>query len=140
MNAFEPRRFELCRTVLSFAAAAALCLEWVGCTRTQSGAQGNQGPSAARPDSRAPSAPEGDNSPPLAPQAASQGPSAQGDNQDEELLLGQEVFNELLAKSEIVESSPLYDQLKPIADTITRAAQPQYNHPFKFYLVHEAQP
>jgi len=140
MNAFEPSRFELCRTVLSFAAAAALCLECVGCTRTQSGAQGNQGPSAARPDSRAPSAPEGDNSPPLAPQADSQGPSAQGDNQDEELLLGQEVFNELLAKSEIVESSPLYDQLKPIADTITRAAQPQYNHPFKFYLVHEAQP
>ena len=54
--------------------------------------------------------------------------------------MGQEVFNELKAKGEIVESSPLYDQLRPIADSITRAAQPQYNHPFKFYLVHEAQP
>jgi predicted Zn-dependent protease len=61
-------------------------------------------------------------------------------SEDEETQLGQEVFNELKAKGEIVESSPLYDQLRPIADAITRAAQPQYNHPFKFYLVHEAQP
>jgi len=64
---------------------------------------------------------------------------AQG-QQDEELQLGQEVFNELKAKGEIVESSPLYDKLKPISDAITRAAQPRYNHPFKFYLVHEPQP
>jgi len=60
--------------------------------------------------------------------------------QDEELQMGQEVFNELKAKGEIIESSPLYDQLKPIADSITQAAQPRYNHPFKFYLVHEQQP
>jgi predicted Zn-dependent protease len=66
--------------------------------------------------------------------------AAQGRNQDEELEMGQEVFNELKAKGEIVESSPLYDQLRPIADAITRAAQPQYNHPFKFYLVHEPHP
>lgn len=65
---------------------------------------------------------------------------AQQQNQDEEVQLGQEVFNELKAKGEIIESSPLYDQLRPIADAITRAAQPQYNHPFKFYLVHEEQP
>jgi len=45
--------------------------------------------------------------------------------------MGQEVFNELKAKGEIVESSPLYDQLKPIADAISQAAQPRYNHPFK---------
>src|SRR5262249_39585207 len=64
----------------------------------------------------------------------------QGQNQDFELQMGQEVFNELKAKGEIVESSPLYDQLRPIADAITRSAQPQYNHPFKFYLVHGAQP
>ena len=69
-------------------------------------------------------------------------PSAsQGQNPgDDELQMGQEVFNELKAKGEIVESSPLYDQLKPVADAITRAAQPRYNHPFKFYLVHEKQP
>jgi predicted Zn-dependent protease len=69
-------------------------------------------------------------------------PSAvgQASDQDEELQMGQEVFDQLKAKGEIVESSPLYDLLRPIADAITRAAQPQYNHPFKFYLVHEAQP
>jgi predicted Zn-dependent protease len=64
----------------------------------------------------------------------------QGLNQDEEVQMGQEVFNELKAKGEIIESSPLYDQLKPIVDPIARAAQPRYNHPFRFYLIHEAQP
>jgi hypothetical protein len=46
--------------------------------------------------------------------------------------MGQEVFNELKAKGEIIESSPLYEQLKPIADAITKAAQPRYNHPSSF--------
>src|SRR5215467_6140068 len=59
---------------------------------------------------------------------------------DEELQMGQDVFDQLKAKGEIVESSPLYDQLRPIADSITRVAQSRYNHPFKFYLVHETQP
>ena len=54
--------------------------------------------------------------------------------------MGQQVFDDLKAKGEIIESSPLYDTLRPIADAITRAAQPQYNHPLKFYLVHETQP
>jgi predicted Zn-dependent protease len=67
------------------------------------------------------------------------GPAPAAD-QDVELQLGQQMFDELKAKGEIVESSPLYDQLRPISDAITRAAQPQYNHPFKFYLVHETQP
>jgi predicted Zn-dependent protease len=71
--------------------------------------------------------------------AGTTGVSADG-AQDEEVQMGQEVFNELRAKGEIIESSPLYDQLKPIADAITQAAQPRYNHPFKFYLVHETQP
>jgi predicted Zn-dependent protease len=65
---------------------------------------------------------------------------AQTQTQDDEVQMGQEVFNELKAKGEIIESSPLYDQLNPIADAITKAAQPQYNPPFKFYLVHETQP
>ena len=59
---------------------------------------------------------------------------------DEEQQIGQEVFNELKLKGEIVSSSPLYDLLKPIADKVARTAQPQYNHPLKFYLVHEQQP
>jgi len=66
--------------------------------------------------------------------------AAQSSNQDEEVQIGQEVFNELKAKGEIIESSPLYDQLNPIANAITRAAQPRYNHPLKFHLVHEPQP
>src|SRR5215470_10267424 len=66
--------------------------------------------------------------------------AAQKQSEDEEVQMGQEVFNELKAKGEIIESSPLYDQLKPIADAISKAAQPKYDHPFKFYLVHEVQP
>jgi len=60
--------------------------------------------------------------------------------QDQELQLGQEAFAELKAKGEIIESSPLYDLLQPLADAISRAAQPHYDHPFTFYLVHEPQP
>jgi predicted Zn-dependent protease len=65
---------------------------------------------------------------------------AQESDQDVELQIGQEVFDALKAKGEMVESSPLYDPLKPVAEAIARAAQPRYNHPFKFYLVHEPQP
>jgi predicted Zn-dependent protease len=54
--------------------------------------------------------------------------------------MGQEVFEELKRKGEIVEASPLYEQLRPIADAIARVAQPRYTHPFKFYIVHEKQP
>lgn len=68
------------------------------------------------------------------------GSSAADESRDDEVQMGQEMFAELKAKGEIIESSPLYEQLKPIANEITRAAQPRYDHPFKFYLVHEAQP
>ena len=40
------------------------------------------------------------------------------ENQDMEAQMGQEVFNELKAKGEIIESSPLYDYLRPIAFAI----------------------
>src|SRR5579864_4757704 len=66
--------------------------------------------------------------------------AAQQETQDDEVQMGQEVFDQLKAKGEIVESSPLYDQLQPVADAIARVAQPRYPHPFKFFLVHEAQP
>lgn len=59
---------------------------------------------------------------------------------DQETELGQAVYNELKGKGEIVEFSPLYDSLRPIAEAITRVAQPRYDHPFKFFVVHEAQP
>ena len=66
--------------------------------------------------------------------------AAQNAGLDDEQQIGQEVFNELKAKGEIVSSSPLYDQLTPIVTVIARTAQPRYNHPFKFYLVHESSP
>ena len=59
---------------------------------------------------------------------------------DQETELGQAMYKQLRDKGEIIESSPLYDSLKPIADAIAREAQPRYPHPFKFFLVHEAQP
>lgn len=74
----------------------------------------------------------------LAPQRGTAAPEP--GEQDAEVTLGEAIFNELKARVEIIESSPLYDQLRPIADAITNAAQARYNHPFKFYLVHEAQP
>jgi beta-barrel assembly-enhancing protease len=60
--------------------------------------------------------------------------------QDPELVLGDQVFHELEAKGEIIKSSPLYDVLLPVIDPIMKTAQPRYAHPFKVYLVHEAQP
>ena len=59
---------------------------------------------------------------------------------DQETELGQAVYNELRDKGEVIESSPLYDSLKPITETISRVAQSRYNHPFKFFLVHENKP
>src|SRR5215831_4106590 len=59
---------------------------------------------------------------------------------DQETELGQAVYKQLRDKGEIIESSPLYDNLKPVAEAITRVAQPRYPHPFKFFVVHEAQP
>ena len=61
-------------------------------------------------------------------------------SRDAELAIGQEMFNQLKAKGEIVESSPLYDVLLPVIEPIMRTAQPRYPHPFKVYLVHERQP
>jgi predicted Zn-dependent protease len=72
--------------------------------------------------------------------AASPSPRAADAPPDDEQQVGQEVFNELKAKAEIIRTSPLYDALTPVAAAITKAAQPRYNHPFKFYLVHEPQP
>jgi beta-barrel assembly-enhancing protease len=59
---------------------------------------------------------------------------------DQETELGQKIYQELEAKGEIIDSSPLCETLKPLADAISRTAPPQYPHPFKFILVHESQP
>ena len=44
---------------------------------------------------------------------------------DQETELGQAVYKQLRNKVEIIESSPLYDSLRPVADAITRVAQPK---------------
>jgi beta-barrel assembly-enhancing protease len=72
--------------------------------------------------------------------ATAAAPRATDPAMDDEQEVGQEAFNELKAKGEIVAASPLYDQLMPIANAVVKTAQPHYNHPFKFYLVHEPQP
>jgi predicted Zn-dependent protease len=53
--------------------------------------------------------------------------------------IGHEAFEEMKAKVAVIKSSPLYDSLIPVAETISRTAQPRYDYPFKFYLVHDAQ-
>ena len=59
---------------------------------------------------------------------------------DQETEIGQSVYEELQDKGEIIDSSPFYARLEPVAAAISRAAQPRYPHPFKFILVHESQP
>ncbi|HVO89924.1 MAG TPA: M48 family metallopeptidase [Casimicrobiaceae bacterium] len=51
-----------------------------------------------------------------------------------------EVYKELRGQAQIIAASPLYDTLGPVAKAIVLAAQPRYPHPFKFYLVHGANP
>jgi predicted Zn-dependent protease len=59
---------------------------------------------------------------------------------DQETELGLEVYKQLRDKGEIIESSPLYESLRPVTEAISRVAQPRYPHPFKFFLVHESKP
>jgi predicted Zn-dependent protease len=75
-----------------------------------------------------------------APSVLATPPPSSEPSGDPEVALGQQMYDELKAKVEIVESSPLYDVLLPVIEPIMRTAQPRYEHPFKVYLVHEAQP
>jgi predicted Zn-dependent protease len=72
--------------------------------------------------------------------AAAPAPRVADGTPDDEQQVGQQVYEELKGKGEIIASSPLYDTLLPIATAIGNTAQPRYKHPFKFYLVHESQP
>ena len=60
--------------------------------------------------------------------------------QDVEQEIGEELFGELKARGVIIKESPLYDGLTPVAASIAKTAQPRYNHPLRFYLVHDPQP
>jgi len=66
--------------------------------------------------------------------------SRAADAPDDEQQVGQEIFDELKARGEIIAASPLYDLVRAVAVPIAKTAQPRYNHPFNFYLVHEARP
>jgi beta-barrel assembly-enhancing protease len=57
-----------------------------------------------------------------------------------EMQIGQQEYERLRQKGEIISSSPYYATLNPIAKQIKRVADPQYFHPFQFILVHEKQP
>jgi predicted Zn-dependent protease len=57
-----------------------------------------------------------------------------------EMQIGQQEYQLLRQKGEIISSSAYYATLNPIAKQIKRVADPQYFHPFQFILVHEAQP
>ena len=60
---------------------------------------------------------------------------------DEELEIGRQVYAQLEQKGEIIpRPSPLYRILDPIAARIKRIADPQYDYPFTFILVHDKAP
>ena len=71
---------------------------------------------------------------------AARGSGSEPQATDPELVMGQAVFEELVKRAEVVESSPLYETLLPVIEPILRTAQLQYPHPFKVYLVHEPAP
>jgi predicted Zn-dependent protease len=57
-----------------------------------------------------------------------------------ETQIGQQEYQQLQQKGEIITNSPYYSVLNPIAQQIKRVADPQYFHPFNFILVHETAP
>jgi len=61
-------------------------------------------------------------------------------DEQQELQIGQQVRQQLQQKGEILTSSPYYPTLNSIATRIKSVADPKYFTPFRFILVHEAQP
>src|SRR5439155_11347831 len=61
-------------------------------------------------------------------------------DQQTELQIGQQAYQQLQQKGEIVTSSPYYDILNPIAARIKRVADQEYFTPFHFILVNETSP
>jgi predicted Zn-dependent protease len=58
----------------------------------------------------------------------------------QEQRIGQQVYAQLQQRGEIITNSPYYATLNSIADRIKRVADPQYDTPFHFILVHEKNP
>ncbi|MDQ6826624.1 MAG: M48 family metallopeptidase, partial [Candidatus Eremiobacteraeota bacterium] len=59
---------------------------------------------------------------------------------DQEQRIGQQVYDQLNQKGEIVTQSPYYSILNPIARRISGVANSQYDAPFQFIIVREKQP
>lgn len=57
-----------------------------------------------------------------------------------ELQIGQQEYQRLAQKGEIIQSSPYYNILNPIAKRIKSVADRQYFVPFRFLLVNESDP
>jgi predicted Zn-dependent protease len=67
--------------------------------------------------------------------------AAQALAQTSEADIGKQVYAQLAQKGEIIaRPNPMYRALDPIAARIKRVADPQYQYPFTFTLVHEKQP
>ena len=70
-------------------------------------------------------------------------PASAASQQDTEAQIGAQVYQQLQQKGEIIprsQAAASYAILDPIAARIARVADPQYDFPFHFILVHEAQP
>ncbi len=65
---------------------------------------------------------------------------AYSDEEQQEMQIGQQVYQQLQQKGEIIQSSPYYTTLNSIAARIAPAADQKYFTPFHFILVHESQP
>ena len=72
--------------------------------------------------------------------AAGASPALAQSEDQVEMQIGQQEYQALQQKGEILQNSPYYSVLNPIAQQIKRVADPQYFHPFHFILVHETQP
>ena len=58
----------------------------------------------------------------------------------QEQQIGEQVYQQLQQRGEILTTSPYYKILNPIAARIAAVADPQYDAPFHFILVHETAP
>jgi predicted Zn-dependent protease len=66
--------------------------------------------------------------------------AAPAQQKDAETQVGDETYKELSDKAEVIVRSPLYATLHSVTGPVAAEAGRHYNHPFKFILVHEAQP
>jgi len=58
----------------------------------------------------------------------------------QEQQIGQQIYQQLARRGEIINNSPYYNVLNPLAQRIERVVDPQYDAPFHFILVHEKDP